>query len=463
MDNKKNEENPQQKSEETPKPRTRRTRRTASSTSKKASSSKKEAPEEASAKEPSNLAESIEWLKVVGLRNVSNKTFINQEDLEAFLDEDFSHINKVRAMGFIQILEREYPVKLEELRQKYLQYHAQHKSDEKQQLFVHAKNQDEFAWKRYVPWLAGLLLVGGIVWYLSARSSQENLSTVEAEQKAIVADANSDILEKAKTNLKALEAAEEKGQNSTKKEAQVPTEQKESAKREAPAPQSDRAVPFVLGAHKQEQEKHATSQTPDVPAAKPEATETTAAKSADNMEKGDDLDLDAMVKEMVQEYNITDDTTDTTMVPDANVTPSATQTSVAAPAAHVSKSAPKREKAVSKKSAQSKKKVQKSLGKGQKKSIAKSKLYIVPRQKSWVGVIYLDNYTKKDYLIKKELRLDASRPQLIVVGHNKFEIYNNGYSYRFRGKGPIRFVYKNGEIMQINNREFQRLSKGTSW
>ena len=471
MDEKKSEENPQKKSTETPKPRARRTRRTASSTSKTESAAKKESTkqsaakeEESQSKEPSNLAESVAYLKATGLRKVSNKTFINEEDLEAFLNEDFANINKVRALGFIQILEREYPVKLQELRQKYLQYYAQHKSDEQQQLFVHAKNQDEFVWKQYIPWLAGLLLLGGVIWYLSSRSSEENLSSVEAEQHAIIADEKSDILQKAKTNLKALEATDD-AQNKvstnagTNVNASVSTAEKQPVKMQKPVVQSDRAVPFVMGSHKDEQS--VLSQTLTTPAPKAAAVNATTEEVPG--EKEDDLDLDAMVKEMVQEYNITDDTT---VLNDQNKTPLAVDTAAIAKAVDTqAKTAQTTEKKVAKKRTKAKQPAKKSVKPKQKdkKGVAKSKLYIVPHKKSWVGVIYLDNYTKKDFLIRKRLNLNPSRPQLIVVGQKDFEIFNNGYSYRFRGKGPVRFVYKNGDIMEISNREFQRLSKGTSW
>jgi hypothetical protein len=163
----------------------------------------------------------------------------------------------------------------------------------------------------------------------------------------------------------------------------------------------------------------------------------------------------------VEEYNLTDET--------APVSEEANRTeagSLASAAASVQQPEPKKAQPVKKAAVvkqKAEKRVKKSTGKKSGKSVAKSKLYIVPAKKSWVGVIYLDDYTKKDYLIRKRLNLNPARPQLIVVGQKEFEIFNNGYSYRFRGKGPVRFVYKNGDIMEINNREFKRLSKGAAW
>ncbi len=454
----------EKKNEETPKPKTRRTRGAASASKAESTAQKKEskpssvkAEESEKNKEPSNLAESVAYLKAIGLKKVSNKTFINEEDLAAFLDGDFTNINKVRMLGFIQILEREYPVKLGELRQKYLEYYAQNKPEKEQQLFVHAQNQDTFEWKRYLPWVAGLLLLAGILWYLNS-SREHDLSSVEAEQKAIVTDENSDILQRAKTNLKALEA------NDTEKPTAVT--QKKPVSQKTPLPQSDRAVPFVMGA-KAKNNQSVPSQTmpaPDAVAGNNSSAKSAGTAAPDAGKKEDDLDLDAMVKEMVQEYNITDETT---VAKDHNLTPESTRKTAGVVAKTAMSQQLKKEKQAKKVTHEKRNSAHKAIkpaaAKMSRKSISDSKLYIVPHKKSWVGVIYLDNYTKKDFLIRKRLKLDPSRPQLIVVGQKDFEIFNNGYSYRFRGKGPIRFVYKNGDIMEISNREFKRLSKGASW
>ncbi len=449
MDEKKNEENPQKKSgEENSRPKARRTRGTASTASKRASETKKEG--EKATETPSNLAESVAYLKSIGLKKVSNRTFINETDLAAFLEEDFTNINKVRALGFIQILEREYPVDLQELRQKYLEYYAQNRNREEQHLFVTAKNQDEFEWKRYMPWIAGVLLLGGVIWYLFGRG-EEDLSSVETEQKTIVSDLNSEVVEKAKENLKALEAAKDESGGDLTQMQQLQT------KAQPPQPQSDRAVPFVMGGNGNNQSSLSQSTVTDAAA---NEKRTPLQQPADTA-TADDLDLDAMVREMVEEYNLTDET--------APVSEEANRTeagSLASAAASVQQPEPKKAQPVKKAAVvkqKAEKRVKKSTGKKSGKSVAKSKLYIVPAKKSWVGVIYLDDYTKKDYLIRKRLYLNPARPQLIVVGQKEFEIFNNGYSYRFRGKGPVRFVYKNGDIMEINNREFKRLSKGAAW
>jgi hypothetical protein len=109
-----------------------------------------------------------------------------------------------------------------------------------------------------------------------------------------------------------------------------------------------------------------------------------------------------------------------------------------------------------------KERVSKKESKESKKASKKS-LYIVPIQKAWVGIIYLDDYTKKDFLIRNKLKLNPNRDQLIVVGHNQFKIFNKGKQKRFGSKKMVRFVYQGGDLEEINKQEFLDRSAGIHW
>ena len=441
MDENKKEETKQNNTQEEQKPRTRKTRKTAGNDTVENKSSKKEkdldkVTEIKELKEPSSFEESVQYLKSIGLKKVSNKTFINEADLEAFLDGDFTNINKTRALGFIQILEREYPVKLEELKKAYLSYHHQQgQNKEQKEIFLHPKAENDHEWKKYFIWIAPLVLAGGVSLFYFGQEKSE-LSKIEAEEKLISTDINTDIVIEAEKNLTQYE-----------KQTQL------ALKQEEPIVASDRVSPFIR--------EGASSNKTVVQKSVPSGKES----------KGDDLDLDLMVKQMVKEYNLT---TDKEILPEKvednksmapkdilvkNV-PSVTTTTTET---NKQKVQSKTEKKEIKKTKKDLKKSTNSKVKKTSKDAINSRLYIVPHKKSWVGIIYLDDYTKRDFLIRKTLKLNPKRPQLIVVGQKEFEIFNNGYSYRFRGKGPVRFIYKDGDIMEITNREFKAYSKGTSW
>ncbi len=440
MDEKKNEskENGNSK-QDSAKPRTRRGRKSNTTENSQTKKRGAESAEETStSKEPANFQESVLYLKKIGLKKVSNKTFINEADLAAFLAEDFTNINKTRALGFIQILEREYPVQLEELKKSYLSYHQQNRQKKREDLFVQPKIEKEPEWKKYLLWGMPLVLVVLGSWYF-ATQEKSALSTLESEQEAVSTDINTDIVVEAEKNLTAYQ----------QHETVEPTDEEVIS--------SPRVSPFRRGV------VPGTSQTQS-------STVVHGADDNTDKSKSDDLDLDKMVKQMVQEYNLTLEENATAVTDTAT----AQATAASQNSTEANKSLPKvaiaektsAKKSIEKKSVSEKKSAAKKRPKQSKKvsqDVINSKLYIVPHKKSWVGIIYLDDYSKKDFLIRRTLKLNSTRPQLIVVGQKEFEIFNNGYSYRFRGKGPVRFIYQNGDIMEITNREFRKYSKGTAW
>ncbi len=139
----------------------------------------------------------IEFLKQEGLDKVSNKTFINQENLTYLLDKDFANLHQTKAIGFIQILEREYPIDLSELRSEYLDYIRVHKPKE-QYLIIDEYYEDESDSniKKYLPY--ALLLLGlGFALYMFTSSSSEDF----VYQSDLNVVKNSTISQKAEENL----------------------------------------------------------------------------------------------------------------------------------------------------------------------------------------------------------------------------------------------------------------------
>jgi len=359
------------------------------------------------------LESSIKLLEKTGLKRVSNKTFINEVDLEAFLQKDFTNINKTKAFGFIQILEREYPVDLSELKAAYIAYYHEHQPKQNGNLFVHAPETDDKAWKKYFIWALILLLMAIVSWYIfgTEDSIQSNIST--NIEPVSVQEHTNPVIEEAKKNLIKLE---------------------ENKSHVVRIPMDENDITTVSDSN---------------------------SEMVDN-----DLDLDAMVKEMIQENNISvpqeltvEDTIETNTIKKikSEIAVAESETISLQPNAKPveKKIAPK--KLILNKIETHKKPIQKV------EYVNQSKLYIQPSKKAWIGVIYLDTYQKKDFLVKNKFKLDPNRAQLIVIGHKYFEIFNNGYSFRFRGRGPVRFIYKDGNIMEINQKEFLEYSKGVNW
>ena len=63
-----------------------------------------------------------ELIEKDGVESVSQATNISVESLQFLSEDDFSRFNRAKALGFIQILEREYELELDELILKVKEY-----------------------------------------------------------------------------------------------------------------------------------------------------------------------------------------------------------------------------------------------------------------------------------------------------------------------------------------------------
>ncbi len=88
---------------------------------------------------------------------------------------------------------------------------------------------------------------------------------------------------------------------------------------------------------------------------------------------------------------------------------------------------------------------------------------IIPKRKLWVGIIYLDNYKRKNYLTSSPIELNTSRDQLIVTGHGMLQIDINGEIQDFSEKGKQRFLYRAGELERIDRKTFKQYNRGKDW
>jgi hypothetical protein len=68
------------------------------------------------------MSNGFDKLKDIGAQKIHEKTHITREHVQAILHDSFEGMNKIQFLGFISILEREYNVKLNELKMKGLEY-----------------------------------------------------------------------------------------------------------------------------------------------------------------------------------------------------------------------------------------------------------------------------------------------------------------------------------------------------
>jgi hypothetical protein len=88
---------------------------------------------------------------------------------------------------------------------------------------------------------------------------------------------------------------------------------------------------------------------------------------------------------------------------------------------------------------------------------------IIPTNKVWLGYIDLATYKQGQKLFLDEFPLDPNKDWLLSFGHGYISIEVNGIIKKFKNPRNLRFSYTNGELKEINIKEFKALSKGSKW
>ena len=97
------------------------------------------------------------------------------------------------------------------------------------------------------------------------------------------------------------------------------------------------------------------------------------------------------------------------------------------------------------------------------KNVTVESFIISPRSKLWAGVIFLDDFSKKQFLTDANITLDPSRDFLMITGHGKFDIYLGDQKYHYDEGGKMRLLYKEGTLDTIDAQMFKTLNRGKAW
>jgi len=98
-----------------------------------------------------------------------------------------------------------------------------------------------------------------------------------------------------------------------------------------------------------------------------------------------------------------------------------------------------------------------------KEEIIVKSFKVIPNAKLWVGYIDLSTYKKYQKTLTNEFELDPKKEWLLSLGHGNVSFEIDGEMREFHSKKNMRFVYKDGELREINFQEFKQLNKGRGW
>ncbi len=131
------------------------------------------------------MSEGFEKLKEIGAQKIHEQTHIPKEHAQSIISRKFSKMNKIQYLGFISILEREYSIKLDDLRSSakdYFQENEEEENDETtKKLFVIPQRKK--ALTNYYILLAVLILI--VVALYNTSSSQQAAITPKIENEKI--------------------------------------------------------------------------------------------------------------------------------------------------------------------------------------------------------------------------------------------------------------------------------------
>ncbi len=109
-------------------------------------------------------------------KTISERTNIAEENIEYLINNDFGAIKRVKTLGFISIIEREYKIDLSKLREDALAYYGQRAEDESVTLGLPIVEERKGRSKWL--WLIVPLLLGYASWFFFTQFDQSQLKSL---------------------------------------------------------------------------------------------------------------------------------------------------------------------------------------------------------------------------------------------------------------------------------------------
>lgn len=114
-----------------------------------------------------------EILEENSIKAISVKTKISEENLQDLLNSNFDRLKKIKALGFISIIEREYQVDLGALRDEALAYYGEHQEDDGFSVRLPVSEEKKKRSKLFI--LVVLALLAYASWYFFAQFDKKHL------------------------------------------------------------------------------------------------------------------------------------------------------------------------------------------------------------------------------------------------------------------------------------------------
>ncbi len=384
------------------------------------------------------------------IATISKRTRISIENIEKLVQRDFSDMKRVKALGFISILEREFGIELEALKKECAAYFSGAPEEEFDARLVVTVPDASERMGGFTSKLLMLLILFGIgygTWYFLAAkdSSSDNnttigsstfVGTIVSQAKAWLGNSSSLETDEPTVTTDGVWAKTEKNET-TETASEEPVSEKSTGKEKNDSTAEEQIIREV----KQEQQEILSQAT------EPNDASIADAEKTDNMADSTPNVGNTAVSEVPAVAPATDTL--------ATEVPSMAQEKTEEAATAMEEVLPPQIKTRSAKKPA--KKTKKQSGKIQIVTLH-------PMKKVWVGYTDLGTMKRAAKVIEGDIDFDTSSTSwILVAGHNAINFVIKGKATTPKKRDKNYFLIKNGKVKDISKEEFQKLNKSTVW
>lgn len=384
------------------------------------------------------LDEILEELKQIGVKDISKNTRLTINRIEDILNKRFEKIDRVRAQGFIHILEREYNVDLNEWIKLYGKFH----------------NQEPLDTPEITP------NVPQTEQQVQKAKQAEVIDEIDIKKKAAKAQKDKPI-QKVKTNIESLKLPKLESYNTT---------DDEDSQKGGNLAFFIILVVIALGivgilgykmffqenmnASAPEYKFTTTAQQDEEPQTQPK--EDTSHDSEHTQESTND---EANESEQTQDSNQQTDETNQSL----NLNDRLSDSSDESQAKQEDSTAPEQESQTNQATPES---LRNELSQNQSLNnspIPANVARVVPSVALWVGVVNLETKASNQMTLYGTHDFTLDKPMVFVFGHNDFTLTFKGQKVTYKARQFVRLYFDGNEIKEINYTTYKQLNPVERW
>ncbi|NEW59977.1 hypothetical protein GSY74_01660 [Sulfurovum sp. bin170] len=352
-----------------------------------------------------------ELLGKEGLTSVSERTNISIEILESLVDNNFEDLTRVKAMGFLSILKREYDMPLDDLESSIKNYFEEHSDNDNQPILLSADRTKRDS--GFLKWLIIFILLGGL-WYLyNSDKLGGNLSNTENRENELK---DSEVLQSSVNEEDAKESVvikDAENEDEIKVEIQTTETTQVTEEKSIDENESNNSV---------------AAESSTVIESIEDKVEENITVSLNSAEDNKEIESN----KTTTEKSIAEETTD-------EIVDEAIETNVETASDNI-------------------------IVEGEEKAEIIYNVTVNPRVNLWFGFINLDTKGRKEFITTESTPIDVGEQRwVLITGHGRLSVASDLETLEINDSSKHYFYIDSNEMREISRSEFKALNDGKGW